>query len=238
MNILFFDDDKAYADQMQSALIRRLREIGHSCLCVVMTDLDVLLLTDLSLFQAIFLCIDIPGLNGMDIALAVRRRYPAILLILVSSELARAPEGYSVNAFRFLLKEKMNEELAACADEITKAVLERQGFIKVKARNKWCEVKIAEILYIEGSANRRVYFHMASSEIMEANGKLADHTENLREQGFLRIQRGYLVNMRHVMEIKNYFAVLDNGEALKASVQNYAEICRQYGRWSEERGQK
>lgn len=235
MNILFFDDDKDDADRIQSEWIKRFCESDQSCLCVVMTEVDVLLYTDLSLFQAIFLCIDIPGLNGMDLAAAVRRRYPAVLLILISRALSQAPEGCCVNAFRFLRKENMKDEFAACADEIIRKILEKQGLLSIKERNGWRTVKLADILYIEGSANRKVYFHMASSEIVEARGKLADHTENLREQGFLRIQRGYLVNLRHVVGIKNYLVGLDNGEALKASVQNYSEICRQYARWRKER---
>lgn len=237
MNILFFDNDRAWANRMQSALANRFREIGQSCLCVAMTDLDVLLLTDLSLFQAIFLCIDIPGLNGMDIAIAVRKRYPTVLLILVSSELAQAPNGYFVNAFRFVLKEKMEDGFVACVDEVARTILQREGLIKIKDKDGWRRIKLTDILYIEGSSNRKVYFHMAPSEIVEANGRLADYTENLRGQGFLRIQRGYLVNMCHIIEMKNYLVILDNGETLKASVQYYSEVRSQYIRWSEERGQ-
>lgn len=236
MNILFFDDDKDDADRMQSAWINRFCESGRSCLCVVMTDIDVLLCTDLSLFQAIFLCIDVPGLNGMNIALAMRKRYPSVLLILVSRALSRAPEGCCVNAFRFLSKENLKDEFAACMDEVIRKILETQGFLHIKERDGWRRLKLTDILYIEGSANRKVYFHMASSEIVEARGKLADHTENLRGQGFLRIQRGYLVNLRHVTGIKNYLVALDNGEALKASVKNYSDVCGQYARWREEHG--
>lgn len=231
MYILFFDDDKKFAEYLKAEWLERFRKIDHSCICVVLSDVDVLLLTDLSIFQAIFLCVDMPGLEGMDIAFAIRKRCPDVLLILVSKELLHAPDGYYINAFRFLLKEKIKKEFAVCIDDVTRQILKDQGLIKIKGKDCWREINVAEILYIEGSANRKIYFHMKSLKTIEAKGKLADYTESLRDQGFLRIQRGYLVNMRHIAGIKSYYVFLDSGEKLKASTQKYAMICKQFEQW-------
>ena len=37
--------------------------------------------------------------------------------------------------------------------------------------------------------------------------------------------------MAHIEKITNYYAYLSTGEALKVSVQNYREVCRQFLLW-------
>lgn len=37
--------------------------------------------------------------------------------------------------------------------------------------------------------------------------RLSDLEEDLKDKGFLRIQKSFIVNMRHVLQIKSYKAV-------------------------------
>ena len=39
----------------------------------------------------------------------------------------------------------------------------------------------------------------------------------MKNQKFIRIHQSYLVNMKHIISIKNYKTVLDNGEELPMS---------------------
>ena len=49
-----------------------------------------------------------------------------------------------------------------------------------------------------------------------------------------QLQKGYLVNMRHILQIRNYQVRLPGGVQLKASERRYAEIKGRYLRWKGE----
>ena len=87
---------------------------------------------------------------------------------------------------------------------------------------------------MEGTARRHILLHLTSGgrqTRLECIGLLSELEGQLAGAGFLRIQRSYLVNMAHIEKITTYYAYLSTGEALKVSVQNYREVCRQFLLW-------
>ena len=60
---------------------------------------------------------------------------------------------------------------------------------------------------------------------------LANLEEHLATQGFLRIQKSYLVNMRRITKYQCNEARLDNGQTLRVSEKNYSENKKQYLLW-------
>ena len=50
----------------------------------------------------LFLDIDLGAVNGIDVARALRPTHPDTVLIFVTNYKEYAPEGYEVNAFRYL----------------------------------------------------------------------------------------------------------------------------------------
>ena len=62
-------------------------------------------------------------------------------------------------------------------------------------------------------------------------GKLEDLENELEPDGFLRIQKSYLVNMAHIKKLNYDKVALSNGEELPASQKRYAQIKIQYLGW-------
>ena len=63
------------------------------------------------------------------------------------------------------------------------------------------------------------------------DGKLEDLENELESDGFLRIQKSYLVNMAHIKKLNYDKVVLSNGEELPVSQKRYAQIKIQYLGW-------
>ena len=53
--------------------------------------------------------------------------------------------------------------------------------------------------------------------------KLNKIDENLQKYKFIRIHQSYLVNMKHIVSIRNYKALLDNNEELPMSKAKFKE---------------
>ncbi len=119
MNIVICDDERYFVDLLELRLKKYAagKDIGlnlQKCYSA-----QSLLSLDLMGCDAVFLDIDMPGTNGMEAAQALRKRYPKLILVFVTGWIQYAPAGYRVNAFRYLLKERLDDELDSCMDELT-----------------------------------------------------------------------------------------------------------------------
>ena len=98
MKIVIIDDEPAMANYLcqQISLCCAKRDWVHDC--YVFTSSEDLLHMDLSEINVAFLDIDMPKINGLQIAKELRKRYPEMIIIFVTSWIKYAPEGYEVNA--------------------------------------------------------------------------------------------------------------------------------------------
>lgn len=237
MKIAVCDDNPIFTEYL-------IKELRH---CSAILDLEnqyecfysskSLLNSDLSSVHVLFLDIEMPNCNGLDAARLIRENNPDIILVFVTSWLQYAPAGYKVNAFRYLLKSNLVKELPQCLLEICQQICDSKQSILLKQKESTSEVLVKDILYFEGTPYRSVLLHTVSqpNKPIECSGKLADYEARLSDQGFLRIQKSFLVNMAHIDRIKNKTAYLRYGQQLRVSEKNYSSVCSQYLIW---RGQK
>lgn len=139
--------------------------------CKIFSSSKSLLSEDLSSVQAAFLDIDLPDLNGLEIAAILRQRYPEMILIFVTSFIEYAPSGYKVNAFRYLLKAKLDEELSSCMDDLQEKLYENNRVIQIRQKDRFLPIAIKDILYFEGTSQRRVQAILTCGETIESHIK-------------------------------------------------------------------
>lgn len=162
--------------------------------CQIFSSSKTLLEDDLSSIQVAFLDIDMPEFNGLDVAKVLHQRYPEMILVFVTSFIKYAPSGYKVNAFRYLLKAQLDEELSDCMDDLQEKLYDNNITIQIRQRDRILPLSIKSILYFEGTSQRRVQIFLLSGETIEGLGKLEDYDNFLSDQGFIRLQKSFLVN--------------------------------------------
>ena len=59
-------------------------------------------------------------------------------------------------------------------------------------------------------------------------GKLDEVEKELEDKAFLRIHQSYLVNMKHIVGINRYEALLNNGIRLKISKDRYKSVKEKF----------
>ena len=73
-------------------------------------------------YDIIFLDIEMPKLNGIELAKQIRSKLPDVILIFLTSHNEFAPQGYKVKALRYLsklnMREQLNEALSAAVAEL------------------------------------------------------------------------------------------------------------------------
>lgn len=232
MKIAICDDDKHFISQILALIKRWTATKDLSNQYMIFQSGKQLLQADLSNVHVVFLDIEMQEINGLDVAHTLRDHYPQLIIVFVTRWIRYAPDGYRVHAFRYLLKNNLEVELPECMDDIRTYLLDTNRSISLQVGSQTLHFLLRDILFFEGTARRNVLVHTRFSKIpTECHGKLSDFEAHLKDSGFLRIQRSFLVNMAHIDAIKNKYVYLDNGTQLKTSTQNYAEIAHNYLIW-------
>ena len=230
MNIVLCDDNPTFLKLFHQKIQINAAKYNWICEYQLYRNAHQLLGADLSTADILFLDIDMPGIDGITAGRELRGRYPDLIIVYVTGYVQYARDGYSVAAFRYLLKDSLDEELPDCLRDIQQKLYAQQESIVIRGLEYIRPMRLQDILYFEGTSQRHVIIHTRQWDA-ECLGKLSDYETELQGQGFLRIQRSFLVNMFHIELIKNYHVQLSNGKELKVSERRYSSITSQYLMW-------
>lgn len=173
--------------------------------------------------------------TGIDVARKIRLLRQDSIIVFVTNYIEYAPEGYEVQAFRYCLKNEIQAKLEQYLLQTVTKLKAEQESIQINVSGETITIPLSDIVYVEsqghtavihiqkiGTQNRKSYRFYATLTSIE---------QNLSPQGFLRIQKSYLVNMRRMTKFQCTGATLDTGFTLRVSEKNYAEQKKKYLLW-------
>ena len=167
----------------------------------------------------------------------LKQKCPGLMLVYVSAYLEFALEGYTVNAYRYLLKRDIARTLPKCLDDLLAALTDQRKILTVHHNRTETEIPLDQIYYLESDLRQiNVYGDIARRPICTYYGKIADLPPMLYENGFLQVSRSDVVNMKYVRSIRSYRALLKNGVELSVSRAGYAAIQNAYLEWKGQYG--
>ncbi len=231
MKIAICDDNLEFLQRFQQTLETQFALRDWNYKCEVYQSGEILLKGDLTDVYAVFLDIDMPGLGGLEVARRLRQLHADLIIVFVTAFIQYAVDGYSVEALRYLMKDRLVSDLPACLDAIQEKIFFNEDTIQVKTESNRMTFRVRDIIYVEGTPQRHSILHHSSSGRIECVGKITDFETSLSEKGFIRIQRSYLVNMMYIDNLCSYTATLSNGETLSISRKLYRDINSTYIKW-------
>lgn len=234
MHLLICDDDARFAARVEKAVRENLTQRGIPVETTVCTrGEDALARKDLELYQVAFLDVDLDTMNGISLGRQLRERVPDIYLVYISAYLEFAPDGYTVNAFRYILKRDIDRMLPNCLDALLRDDASHGRKVLTIHQNRTeLELPYDSIYCLESDLRRiHVYGDIPHKPLCSYYGKLTDLPKELFENGFLRVGRSDVVNMRYIRQISGYKVVLRNGVELSVSRNGYADIRATYLEW-------
>lgn len=168
-------------------------------------------------FDLVFLDIEMPGIDGITLAKRLRAVSENVQIVFLTSHIEYALEGYEVNALRYLVKpvdmNKLSEVLKYIQDKKNNS---RQ--IMIKQEGEDIVIDISDIIYME-SMDKNVRIVTSKSEYI-TRYNISDYEEELKNSGFLRIHRGYLISLSKVKKILKNDVVMDGDISLPVSRSN------------------
>lgn len=169
------------------------------------------------------------GLSGIDVARRLRMVNQRALILFITNFIEYAPEGYEVQAFRYILKRDIDAVLGRYLMQALEQLSENCEVLQLQNRGELVDLPVDSILYLE------VLGHSVSvvtaGQVYTVNATLSSFEHQLENHGFLRVHKSYLVNMRHIKKFQCRELTLDNGITLRVSEKSYAEQKRKYLLW-------
>ena len=233
MHILICDDDAAFGTRMAEYVAAYFAARSILVQTAVCTSAGQALETpELELYQLAFLDVDLKTTDGIALGRRLRQIAPDIVLVYISAYLEFAPQGYTVNAYRYLLKRDIAAQLPSCLEDIFSGMSDPRKTLEVHHNRTTSEIPLDQIYYLESDLRQiNVYGDIPHQPICTFYGKIADLPAMLYENGFLQVGRSDVVNLQYVRSIRNYKVELRSGVELSVSRQYYTAIRSAWLEW-------
>ena len=233
MYVLICDDERAFGARVEQQTQAHFRQRGvpiQSTLCT--SGEEALARADLARYQLALLDVDLKTMTGIALGRRLKQVNPEIVLVYISAYLEFAPEGYTVHAFRYLLKRDIERQLPSCLDDVLAEHSSTVRSLTIHQGRTELEVPLEQVYYLESDLRKVNVYGVAPHQVLYSYyAKLPELADALVKAGFLRVGRSYLVNMRYIRRITGYKVELKNGVELSASRNGYAEIRSTFLEW-------
>ena len=232
IHILICDDDTVFAQDMAKRILALPAYSPKSMNVHCLTDVNAMSAAALTEFDILFLDIDLGSKNGIELARTMREHNAEAVLVLVTNFSEYAPEGYEVDAFRYLSKSELDKKLPGYFSDALAVCRPRRRKVEIFCEGESMPVPVQALTYVESQGHEQC-LHMVGWSKKELYTRLtmAQLEELLFSQGFLRIHKRFLVNMAYLQSLQSTGPVLTTGESLKASARNYRENQQKFATW-------
>ncbi len=178
------------------------------------------------LFDIVFLDIYMPEENGIDIAKKLKDISPETGIVFVTTSREHAIDAFSVYALHYLVKPITPEGIAESFRRLAELRSDKRERITLTIGSERHTVFLDQICLLEND-NHAV-------NVLFANGRKLKIWMSFRELeekmngNFLKINRGIMVNMAHIVQMGTDTCILQGGIKLPIAIRQSASIRAAY----------
>ncbi len=196
-------------------------------------------------FDAIFLDVRMPDLDGLELSRVVRRFAAPPQLVFVTAHEDAAVEAFELHALDYLLKPVARARLEEALVRVSSAVDSGENGAAKDPRPNGAESDVVAASNVRSGTTRLIHrssilyvqSHGDFVRIVTAEGRyllratLTDVTRRWEPYGFVRVHRQYLVNLNQAVELRPIFGgtaelVLEGGVKVPVARRNIADLGR------------
>lgn len=161
-------------------------------------------------FDILLLDIEMPGMDGVELAKAVRRDNDAVQIVFITGYSDYIAQGYEVSALHYLMKPVDEEKFFQVLSRAVGRLARNEPFLILELPGETVRVPLPEIRYLDVQQN---YVTVHAREDYTLKRPLAELEAQL-DRRFYRTGRSCIVNLTYVRRVARTEAELTTGERL------------------------
>lgn len=234
IHIAVCDDDEIVCEAICARIVKFLHDCGIIALCDKYTSPLLLcknIIDDARKYAVVFLDIDMPKLDGVELAKAIRKSEKPVDIVFVSNREDKVFDTFSVRPFGFVRKNNFSHDLCDTLRSYIKMRIVNDSFVMLQTNNNSVtrNVRVSDIVYIE-SFRYKQYVYMVDGEKIDIHMTMKELEEKLAEYDIIRVYQGYIVNLKYVKRIDRTEIILDynGGTSISISREKVQDLKEKY----------
>ncbi|MCM1123949.1 MAG: LytTR family DNA-binding domain-containing protein [Eubacterium sp.] len=199
-------------------------------------------------FDLLLLDIEMPDISGMELARRIHRLLPDALMIFITAHYKYAVDAYELHIFRYIPKNQLTNRLPhALKDAVSLLEIQNTDSYIINSQNRLERLPLKEILFIEKDGKNAVFHTIRqnpqtenrtenppekqSDSTKRVRKTLAEIFDELHSEEFYFIERGFIVNLRHVAGISQTNCILTDQTHLPISLSRLPEFKKRLNKY-------
>lgn len=206
------DDEEAVSEQVKNLITE-----WNPSVDVVCFSSGEALLENYQSYEAVFLDIDMAGMNGIEAGKAIRRLDKDTKIVYLTAYRDYVSGAFGVHAFQYLLKPVNKKAIWNVLEEIFRYMrsAEKKIILDFHTVDGALCLPVESIYFFEYE-NRKIRIVTDKEQYYMAD-KIGNVAKRMAEFGFSMPHQSFVVNMFHVKNVKNQQIFLDNGMEIPLS---------------------
>lgn len=223
------EDEAVELERMKEYIVRYGGNKGYDFEIVHFSDGAAFLKSYTPVYDAIFMDIVMPNLNGIAAAKMLRRADEKVPCVFITKMKHLAVKGYEVDALDFIVKPVAYDVFSSKMDKIMRVVkLREDKKVSFVENGTLVVLSSEEIIYVD-VMNHDLVYHTQKKNY-RVRKTLAAAESELKAHGFVRVSVCAIVNMRYIKEVKGDDIIM-NGEIVHISRSKKKEFMQTLARW-------
>lgn len=206
------DDEEAVSEQVKNLIAE-----WNPAVDVVCFSSGEELLENYQSYEAVFLDIDMAGMNGIETGKAIRSLDKDTKIVYLTAYRDYVSGAFGVHAFQYLLKPVNKKAIWNVLEEIFRYMksAEKKIILDFHTVDGALCLPVESIYFFEYE-NRKIRIVTDKEQYYMAD-KIGNVAKRMDEFGFSMPHQSFVVNMFHVKNVKNQQIFLDNGMEIPLS---------------------
>lgn len=204
LHVAVCDDERTALQELAEEVRRWAEAEGEACSVETFASADAFWFVweERKDLEVLLLDIEMPGMDGMELARRLRQAGEPIGIIFVTGNPDFALEGYDLEAVSYVIKPVRRERLHAALSRARERMARRAAVLLPLSGGELERLYIADICCLESDGHASIVWKKDGTKLVSKMGiqQLEQELENCSD-AFFKPHRSYFINLAHVERI-------------------------------------
>lgn len=231
LTIALCDDDTLMLKVIASTLKSTLLKLNVST-DIYMFSSPQKLIDDLRFrqFDLFMLDIDMPEMDGLALGSILRNAGIVTPIIYLSAMEDRVYESFETRPFTFIRKSKFVDEISGVMKRFVESIdgSSLSRLVIQETNNRTISLELFRVLYFESEIKSQKVFLLNQPQPLHIRCTMNYLDDSLKEHGFLRSHRSFLINCKYIQYIEHDKIYLTTGDTVPLGRSKADEFMEKY----------